>query len=52
MVWWNALCDLAVLGHSEVVREPIVCDENKVSLALIADLGSEGSLDSTSRGLV
>jgi len=36
------LGDLAALGYSEVVREPIVCDGNEVSPALIADLGVRG----------
>jgi len=38
----DALGDLAALGYSEVVREPIVCDGNEISLALIADLGVRG----------
>jgi len=38
----NALGDLAALGYSEVVREPIVCDGNKISPALITDLGVRG----------
>jgi len=38
----DALGDLAAFGYSEVVHEPIVCDGNEVSLALIADLGVRG----------
>jgi len=39
----DALGDLATLGYSEVVCEPIVCDGNEVSPALIADLGVRGA---------
>jgi len=35
----DAVGDLAALGYSKVVCEPIVYDGNEVSLALIADLG-------------
>ena len=35
----DVLGDLAALGYREVVHEPVVCDGNEVSLALIADLG-------------
>ena len=38
----DALGDLAVLGYREVVREPIVCDGDNDSPALIADLGVRG----------
>ena len=38
----DALGDLAALGYREVVREPVVCDGNEVSPALIADLGVRG----------
>ena len=38
----DALGDLAALGYREVVREPIVCDGDKDSPALIADLGVRG----------
>jgi len=38
----DALGDLAALGYSEVVREPIECDGNEVSPALIANLGVRG----------
>jgi len=34
--------DPVALGYSEVVHEPIVCDGNELSLALIADLGVRG----------
>ena len=36
----DALGDLAVLGYREVVSEPIACDGDENSLALIADLGA------------
>ena len=38
----DALGDLAALGYSKVVHEPIVCDGNKVSPALIADIRVRG----------
>jgi len=38
----DVLGDLAALGYSEVVHEPVVCDGNEVSPALIADLGVRG----------
>ena len=38
----DALGDLAALGYREVVREPIVCDGDNDSPALIADLGVRG----------
>ena len=38
----DALGDLAALGYREVVCEPIVCDGDNNSPALIADLGVRG----------
>ena len=38
----DALGDLAALGYREVVLEPVVCDGNEDSPALIADLGVRG----------
>ena len=38
----DALGDLTALGYREVVREPIVCDGDNDSPALIADLGVRG----------
>ena len=38
----DALGDLAALGYREVVREPILCDGDNDSPALIADLGVRG----------
>ena len=38
----DALGDLAALGYREVVREPIVCDGDNDSPALIADLRVRG----------
>ena len=38
----DALGDLAALGYREVFREPIVCDGDNDSPALIADLGVRG----------
>ena len=38
----DALGDLAALGYREVVRQPIVCDGDNGSPALIADLGVRG----------
>jgi len=35
----DALSELAATGYREVACEPVVCDGNKVSSALIADLG-------------
>jgi len=38
----DALGDLAALGYSEIVCEPVVCNGNEVSPALFADLGVRG----------
>ena len=38
----DALGDLAALRYREVVYEPIVCDGDENSPALIADLGVRG----------
>ena len=38
----DALSDLAALQYREVVHEPVVCDGDENSPALIADLGVRG----------